>query len=160
MESAATSGKIINEPLRESMRTRIIIVLLTLIFAYTCVAASKVSTPQTDPTIRTFWAKFKVAVTKGDKEAIASMTQFPVEMPYGFPPIRTKAQLIKRYREVFNVQADAVKCFANAAPKIDERNKSQFEVGCKDRAGNEVVVYGFGKKRGVWKLIFLDNINE
>ena len=142
------------------MRSKTIIVLLTLILGCTCVAASHVSTPQTDPSIQTFWAKFKAAVIKGDKQAVASMTQFPVEMPYGFPRIRTKTQLIKRYREVFSVQADAVKCFADAAPKIDERNKSQFEVGCKDRAGNEVVVYGFGKKRGVWKLIFLDNINE
>jgi len=142
------------------MRSKTIIVLLTLIFACTCEAASNVSTPQTDPSIQTFWAKFKLAVTKSDRAAVASMTQFPVEMPYGFPPIRTKAQLIKRYREVFSVQADAVKCFAEAAPKIDDRNKTKFEVGCKDRAGNEVVVYGFGKKRGVWKLISLDNINE
>jgi hypothetical protein len=142
------------------MKTKIIIVVLTLTFACTCVGAPNVSIPPTDPSIQTFWATFKVAVTKGDKEAVASMTQFPVEMPYGVPPIRTRAQLLKRYREVFNVQADAVKCFATAAPKIDDRNKAQFEVGCKDRAGNEVVVYGFGKKRGVWKLISLDNINE
>src|SRR2546423_1503208 len=99
MASVVTSGNVINQPIKESMRTKTIIALLTLIFAYTCVAASNVSTPQTDPSIQTFWAKFKVAVTRGDKEVIASMTQFPVEMPYGFPPIRTKAQLIKRYRE-------------------------------------------------------------
>src|ERR1043166_8590096 len=129
MASVVPSGRVINQPIRESVRTKTIIALLTLIFAYTGVTASNVSTPQTDPSVQTFWAKFKAAVTKGDKQAVASMTQFPVEMPYGFPRIRTKTQLIKRYREVFSVQADAVKCFTDAAPKIDERNKSQFEVG-------------------------------
>lgn len=141
------------------MRAKTILVLLILIFT-TLVAASNAATPQTDPSIQTFWAKFKVAVTKGDQETIASMTQFPIEMPYGIPRVTTRAQLNKRYRELFKVQADAVKCFTDAAPRVDERNKNQFTVGCKDRAGNEVVVYGFAKKRGIWKLIFLDNINE
>jgi hypothetical protein len=123
-------------------------------------AASTSAPLQSDPSIQTFWSKFKNAVTKGDKEAVASMSKFPVEMPYGFPKIRTKAQLIKRYRELFSVQANAVKCFAGAMPKVNEQDKNQFTVGCKDKAGNEVVVYGFGKTAGVWKLIFLDNINE
>jgi hypothetical protein len=123
-------------------------------------AASTSAPLQSDPSIQTFWSKFKTAVTKGDKEAVATMSKFPVEMPYGFPKIRTKAQLIKRYRELFSVQANAVKCFGNAMPKVNEEDKNQFTVGCKDKAGNEVVVYGFGKTAGGWKLIFLDNINE
>jgi len=88
------------------------------------------------------------------------MTQFPVKMPYGVPAIRTKALLGKRFRDLFKIQADAVKCFAGAEPKLDDRDKNQFTVGCKDKAGNEVVVYGFARKRGVWKLAYLDNINE
>jgi hypothetical protein len=110
--------------------------------------------------MQTFWSKFKTAVSKGDKEAVASMSKFPLEMPYGFPKIRTKAQLIKRYRDLFSVQANAVLCFRDATPRVDEEAKNRFTVGCKDKAGNEVVVYGFLKTAGVWKLIFLDNINE
>jgi hypothetical protein len=39
-------------------------------------------------------------------------------------------------------------------------NLNRFTIGCKDEAGNEVVVYGFLRTRNGWKLVFLDNINE
>jgi hypothetical protein len=142
------------------MRARTILFVAALTFAGVGSSASHAGASQTDASIQTFWATFKLAVTKSDKNAIASMTQFPVKMPYGIPAIRTKAQLSSRYRDLFKVQADAVKCFADSAPKADDNDKNQFTVGCKDKAGNEVVVYGFARKRGVWKLIFLDNINE
>jgi len=142
------------------MRIKITVVLLALAFATNLAPASRANVQQTDPSIQTFWAKFKLAVSKGDKESIAAMSQFPIEMPYGFPAIKTKAQLIKRYRELFSVQANAVKCFATAAPMVDEQNKNQFTIGCKDHGGMDNVQYGFAKKRGVWKLIFLDNIAE
>ncbi|HKP93332.1 MAG TPA: hypothetical protein VJS88_05505 [Chthoniobacterales bacterium] len=29
-----------------------------------------------------FWQKFKSAVTRGDKAAVAGMTKFPLSMPY------------------------------------------------------------------------------
>ena len=142
------------------MKTKLILVPLTLILIVASSVVSPSAALQTDPAIQTFWTKFKSAVTRGDKESVVSMSEFPIEMPYGFPKIKTRAQLLKRYRELFNVQANAVKCFASATPTVDDRDKNQFTVGCKDKAGNEVVVYGFAKKRGVWKLIFLDNINE
>jgi hypothetical protein len=145
---------------KKIMRAKIILVLLALTFATVSPRPSNAGASQTDPSIQTFWTTFKLAVTKGDKTAIASMTQFPVKMPYGVPTIKTTAQLNQRYRELFKVQADAVKCFADAAPTVENNDKNQFTVGCKDKAGNEVVVYGFARKRGVWKLIFLDNINE
>jgi hypothetical protein len=115
---------------------------------------------QTDSSIDSFWTKFKAAVIKSDKEAIATMVQFPIAMPYGVPAIRTKAQLIKRYRDLFNRQADAAKCFAEAKPEADASSKNKFSVACKDAAGNEVVIYEFVRPRGVWKLKALDNINE
>jgi len=118
------------------------------------------ATVQADPSIETFWAKFKAAVIKGDKESIATMSQFPITMPYGIPSVRTKAQLLKRYREVFNDQTNAAKCFAESKPDVDPANKNHFTVPCKDAGGSEVVMYGFSKIRGVWKLKFLDNINE
>ena len=140
------------------MRTKLAVVLLALTFATNLVPASGAGVQQTDPSLQTFWAKFKLAVTKGDKESIAAMSQFPIEMPYGFPAIKTKAQLIKRYRELFTVQADAKKCFAAAQPRVEAKNG--FTIGCKDHGGMDNVQYGFAKKRGVWKLIFLDNIAE
>ena len=141
------------------MKKQIVLVILTLSL-FMLVRPAMAITPQSDPAIQTFWSKFKTAVNKSDKEAIASMAKFPIEMPYGVPRIRTKAQLIKRYRELFSVQGNAVKCFGAAVPKLSDDNKNRFTVGCKDKAGNEVVIYGFLKTGGAWKLTSLDNINE
>jgi hypothetical protein len=133
--------------------------LMSLIILFSVLSVSG-GTLQTDPSIDTFWMKFKPAVLKGDKEAIAMMVQYPISMPYGISAIRTKAQLFKRYRELFSRQTDATKCFAAAKPEADASSKNKFSVACKDAAGNEVVVYGFVRTRGVWKLKSLDNINE
>lgn len=115
---------------------------------------------QADSSIEVFWAEFKTAVIAGDKTSVSTMVQFPITMSYGVPSIRTKAQLFKRYRSLFSEQTDAVKCFADAKPEKDASSKNKFSVPCKDAAGNETIIYGFVRTRGVWKLKFLDNINE
>jgi hypothetical protein len=142
------------------MRINLVLILLTLAFATINPQLSNAGAPQTDPSIETFWARFKLAVTKGDKEGVANLSEFPTGMPYGFRKIKTRAELLRRYREVFNVQVNAVKCFADARPSVDATAKNQCTVGCKDKAGNETVVYGFVKIRGNWKFKYLDNINE
>jgi ketosteroid isomerase-like protein len=142
---------------RNLLRTSIGFCLLCVcaIDAYASAAAQ-----QSDPSVEQFWAKFKAAVQKSDKTSVANMSQFPIGMPYGVPKIRTRTQLTRRWRDLFNVQANAVKCFEDAKPVIDSTDAKLFTVGCKDQAGNEVVVYGFRRGRTGWKLIFLDNINE
>ena len=126
-----------------------------------CVFAIAVSTsaaaPQNDRSVEQFWAKFKAAVQKADKRSVALMSQFPIEMPYGVPKIRNRTQLARRWRDLFNVQANAAKCFEDAKPVLEREGLS---VGCKDAAGNEVVVYGFVSTKMGWKLKYLDNINE
>jgi hypothetical protein len=133
-------------------------------FCLLCVSAfvvyASAAAPQTGPSVEQFWSKFKTAVQKSDKTSVASMSQFPIEMPYGVGKIRTRTQLARRWRDLLNVQANAAKCFEDAKPVIDPAAPNRFTVGCKDEAGNEVVVYGFLKTRAGWKLIFLDNINE
>ena len=121
---------------------------------------TETGTSENNPSVEQFWAKFKTAVQKGDKPSVASMSRFPIEMPYGVPKIRTRAQLARRWRDLFIVQANAAKCFEEAKPVVDPASRNRFTVGCKDEAGNEVVVYGFLRTRNGWKLIFLDNINE
>jgi len=135
--------------------------LILLLIMPTIVApVSLASLPQTDPSINTFWTKFKAAVIAGDKSGVAAMSQFPIEMPYGIAAVRNRSQLLRRYREVFNTQADAQKCFVDAQPTVDPTNKNRFTIGCKDSAGNEVVEYGFMRTRAGWKLKSLDNLNE
>ena len=142
------------------MRIKSVLIVLALAFATVHPQLSNAGGAQADPSLETFWGRFKVAVTKGDKESVANMSEFPIGMPYGFRKIKTRAEMLKRYREVFNVQVNAVKCFADARPTVDAAAKNQFTVGCKDKAGNETVVYGFVKTRGIWKFKYLDNINE
>src|SRR2546423_12398144 len=118
------------------------------------------SVTPTDASIDTFWAKFKTAVIKGDKETVSTMCQFPITMPYRVPSIRTKAQFMRRYRDLFNDQTDAAKCFAESKPEFDPAEKNKFNVSCKDSGGAENILYGFVRTRGVWKLSYLDNIAE
>src|SRR5437867_495710 len=95
-----------------------------------------------DSGIETFWAKFKTAVIKGDKPSVVAMTQFPVAMPYGQASIKTTAQLLKRYRQVFNSEANAAKCFADARPETDPARPKGFTIGCDNGSGQRVVIYG------------------
>lgn len=141
-----------------NLRRTFVGIFVLCVFAIAVYASA--STPQNDPSVEQFWSKFRTAVQKTDKPSVASMSQLPIEMPYGVPKIRTRTQLARRWRDLFNVQANAVKCFEDAKPVIDPAARNRFTVGCKDEAGNEVVVYGFLRTRGGWKLIFLDNINE
>jgi len=107
-----------------------------------------------------FWQTFKTAVSKHDVEGIARLSRFPIGMSYGIPGIKTKAQLIKRYRQVFNEQTDAAVCFTKAKPEMNVENSKQFTVACPDAAGNEVVIYHFEQTRTGWKFTGLDNLNE
>ena len=108
----------------------------------------------------TFLQSFKTAVSKANVETIARLSKFPLSMSYGIPSIRTKAQLTRRYRQVFKEQTDAAACFAKAKPEIDADNPKHFTVACPDAAGNEVVIYHFEQTRTGWKFTGLDNLNE
>jgi len=108
----------------------------------------------------TFWQTFKTAVSKRDVETIARLSKFPIGMSYGIPSIKTKAQLSKRYRQVFNEQTDAAACFAKAKIEMDPENAKHFSVACPDAAGNEVVIYDFEQTKTGWKFAGLDNLNE
>lgn len=142
------------------IRKSLHILMLAMIVASTTIASADISHQSPDPSIDAFWTRFKSAVLATDKNAVANLSQFPIEMPYGVASIRNRTQLIRRYRELFNVQANAQACFAESKPVVDASNRNRFEVGCKDSAGNEVVVYGFVRTRTGWKLKSLDNINE
>ncbi len=108
----------------------------------------------------TFWQTFKTAVSKRDVETIARLLKFPIGMSYGIPSVKTKAQLSKRYRQIFNEQSDAAACFSKAKIEMDPENAKHFSVACPDAAGNEVVIYHFEQTETGWKFTGLDNLNE
>jgi len=125
-----------------------------------CATGTARSRYQVDSSIADFWSKFSAAVIKGDKIAVAAATRFPVSMPYGMAPVKTRAQLSKRYRTVFNGEANAAKCFATAKPETDPANPKTFSVACPNAAGHEVVIYSFTRTASGWKFTGLDNLNE
>ena len=108
----------------------------------------------------TFWQQFKKAVSDKNVEVISTLSQFPIEMPYGIGSIKSKADLRRRYRRVFNEQTDATACFSKAKPELDPENAKHFYVVCKDEAGNETIMYHFTQTKTGWKFTGLDNINE
>ena len=107
-----------------------------------------------------FWKKFRQAVTNNNKTGVADMSRFPIDMPYGMATIRNRTQLLRRYRQVFEHEGSAAKCFVDAKPVVDANNKNLFTVGCKNAAGDEVVIYSFTRGASGWKFTGLDNLNE
>ena len=136
---------------------KITTLLLVLLLAGTSLATRS---QETAASFETFWQTFKTAVSKRDVETVAGLSRFPIGMSYGIASIKTKAQLAKRYRQVFNEQTNAANCFAKATPEADAGNPKQFSVACPDAAGNEVVIYHFERTKTGWKFTGLDNLNE
>jgi hypothetical protein len=138
------------------------VTILFLLLAFVGIAGARVPTKnvQSNASIDAFWKNFRGAVIKGDKIAVGSLSKFPIGMPYGMSAIRNSAQLIRRYREVFDGEANAAKCFGEARPEINPENSAQFTVGCKNAAGDEVVIYSFSRTKTGWKFTGLDNLNE
>ncbi|HVF22349.1 MAG TPA: hypothetical protein VM941_04705 [Pyrinomonadaceae bacterium] len=133
--------------------------MTSLLLNAICVVVGLSSLPVQDAR-QTFWDQFKTAVTKRDVQTVARLSQFPIGMSYGIPAIKTKAQLTKRYRQLFNEQTDAAACFSKAKPEVDPANAKAFTVACPDAAGNEVVIYHFQQTKTGWKFTGLDNLNE
>jgi|AGTN01.1.fsa_nt_gi hypothetical protein len=89
-----------------------------------------------DASFDAFWTKFKAAVVKKDKAAVASMTK----LPYLFDSKKlNKEQFIAKYNLLF--PKATVTCFAKAKPIVDQDN---YLVFCGEQ------IYCFGKEKDKW----------
>jgi hypothetical protein len=131
---------------------RILVVCIAVVLSTICFGQ------QNQNEFKTFWEKFKTAVINSDKNAVASLSKFPIGMSYGIRSIKSKPELLRRYKEVFSTQTDAAKCFAAKQP--EQENPRKYTVACPDAGGNEVVIYEFERGAAGWKFVRLDNINE
>jgi hypothetical protein len=109
-----------------------------------------------------FWAKFKTAVVNKDKTAVASMTKFPLDMPFGMKTIRTRAEFLKKYADIMNMEANAARCFQATKPTKDDK---AWAVWCTfksepESSDNRPIEYYFVKTKTGWKFAGIDNINE
>ena len=133
---------------------------LSLLLVGSALAERSKESVNLDDSFQAFWQEFKGAVSKGDKEAVARMSKFPIGMSYGKASVKNSTQLRRRYREVFNEQTNAAVCFSKAKPEVDAQNPKLLTIACPDAAGNEVVIYHFEQTRTGWKFAALDNLNE
>lgn len=91
--------------------------------------------------INAFWANFKAAVARNDREAVASMTQ----LPFIFDNKElSKAQFIKSYNLIFDRKTQ--RCFARAKPVKEEGAIPGFSIFC----GQEI--FGFELVDGKYKF--------
>ncbi len=113
--------------------------------------------------INEFWKQFRAAVIKKDKTAVANMSKFPLSMPFGQKSVRSKADLLRRYKQVFDGETDAAKCFEKAL--LEKGSENRYGVYCGfrnalDDENNKPIYYYFAKTKNGWKFAGLDNINE
>ena len=118
---------------------------------------------QQDAAFKAFWAKFKTAVAKKDKNAVANLSRLPILMPSFQKDVRTKADFLRRYNQIFNGEADAAKCFQYSP--MQKVSAKRYEINCgfkndKIGDGGEPIVYAFELTKTGWKFVSLDNINE
>jgi len=109
-----------------------------------------------------FWKKFKSAVAAGDKSAVAGMTKFPLSMPYLQKKVKSKADFLRRFDEVFNGEANAAQCFAKAKPS---KESADYQIYCPFKATpndweNTPIRFYFERTSTGWKFAGLDNVNE
>jgi hypothetical protein len=138
------------------MKKRFIVFLILGTFVFT----SQVSA-QTD--FNDFWKKFKTAVSQNDKTALADLTKYPLEMPYGVASIKNKTQFSRSFGKIFNGETNAAKCFAKAKPV--KENAKTYTVSCgfkgdENNADNAPILYKFELTKTGWRFAGLDNINE
>lgn len=122
---------------------RLLVLFMLLLLGVAAITTTIGRPAQERDSKQVFWNKFKTSVIIGNKQAVAGLTKFPLEMSYGVPKIKNRSQFLRRYREVFSQQSDAVQCFAKAKPEMEEGKPALFTVACPDAAGNPVVVYRF-----------------
>jgi hypothetical protein len=133
------------------MRVAIWILMIVVATSFTLYAQETPAQP--DPMRDAFWAKFQAAVGSNDKNAVAAMTGFPLSMPYGVRSIRNKAQLLSRYNKIFD--AETKKCFATERPHVEEGDKKKFSIWC-----GEAMMYWFELRKGQYRFVGVDNVNE
>ena len=133
---------------------------------FLCLVSSAISIDATNhrqTDIQAFWKNFKAAIQKEDKNAVAALTKFSLSMPYGVKSVKTKADFLKRYKEIFNGEADAAKCFAKG--KLEKEDSKTYAVYCgfkqtPNDTENTPIKYSFELTKTGWKFAGLDNINE
>ena len=95
-------------------------------------------TSRVDPEFTTFWVKFKAAVARNDKSAVADMTKLPFLLD---SKELDRAGFIRKYNSLFTPKMR--RCLARARPSRDQYSTEIF-------CGQQIFL--FAKVGGVYKF--------
>jgi len=114
--------------------------IIALLVVGCCVSPCSVQgqTAKVDPEFNAFWVKFKAAVARNDKAAVADMTKLPFMLE---GKDIDRAGFIKQYSSLFTPKMR--RCFARAKPS---RDQEAMEIFCGDQ------IFLFTKVDGVYKF--------
>ncbi len=99
-----------------------------------------------------FWQKFKAAVISRDKKSVATLSRFPIGMSNGASDIPNRAELGRRFGEVFDRDTNAAQCFAVKEPALDTESADRYTITCPNVADN-FVAYEFERTQKEWKFV-------
>ena len=120
------------------MRLMLVMALVLLLFSSLELTAQKIPKKEAQ-NFNSFLAKFKTALAKNDKAAIASMTK----LPFLFDSEELdRSGFIKRFDTLFDKKTR--RCFVNAKAV---RDGEEYSVFCGE------TIYVFGKADGEYKLV-------
>src|SRR6266849_3755055 len=93
---------------------QVLSVMVLLVLGCVLPVSSQSRTTKVDPEFTTFWVKFKAAVARNDKAAVADMTKIPFLLDSNE---LDRAGFIKQYNSLFTLKMRL--CFARARPSRD-----------------------------------------
>jgi len=108
-----------------------------------------------------FWKKFRTAVRAGDQATVAGLTKFPFSLYASH--IKDRAEFLRRYKVIFDGEANAAQCFASAEPQKDSARRYSIYCPFKKTPNdleNAPIRFVFELTKHGWKFVALDNINE
>ena len=112
--------------------------MVLLVLGCVLPVSSQSRTARVDPEFNTFWIKFKAAVARNDKAAVADMTKLPFMLDN---KDLDRAAFIKQYSSLFTSKMR--RCFTRAKPSKDQ---DSMEIFC----GQQIFL--FAKVDGVYKF--------
>ena len=123
-----------------SLRKRLSVFSIAMVFLIggALPASSQSRTARIDPEFNAFWIKFKAAVARNDKPAVANMTKLPFLLE---GKDLDRAGFIKQISSLFTPKTR--RCFARAKPS---RDQEIMEIFCGDQ------IFVFAKVDGVYKF--------
>jgi hypothetical protein len=111
-------------------------VSLVSVFAFLVLSIPSVKAASCDPQFNTFWTKFKTAVAKNDKQAVAALTKLPYLLD---GKMLNKPQFLAKYDLLF--PKATAQCFKKEKPSMD---RDIYEVFCGEQ------IYIFSKVNAKW----------